>query len=147
LIAAVVGAQAESHTIHFDNRCGFGKPTLISGDKILSTGGDFTIDGPLKLAIAYAKWPCNCGLQGENCTLIETTLINPTSPGTGSGTDISLIPPHAFSGPASFMYYNGCDGKGVKCNPTCNGAAHNPSDPFLQTICLVNDVNLAITFC
>lgn len=35
-----------------------------------------------------------CGFNGEGCTLIETTLINPTSPGSGSSTDISLIPPY-----------------------------------------------------
>ena len=34
----------------------------------------------------------NCGFSGENCTLIETTLENPTTPGTGSVTDINLLP-------------------------------------------------------
>ncbi|KAF8726218.1 hypothetical protein AX14_007929 [Amanita brunnescens Koide BX004] len=39
----------------------------------------------------------SCGLDGEGCTLIENTLVNPTTPGSGSSTDIPLIPPHAFS--------------------------------------------------
>ena len=44
----------------------------------------------------------SCGLNGEGCTLIETTLKNPTSPGAGSSTDISLIPPHTFSVTSGF---------------------------------------------
>lgn len=35
----------------------------------------------------------SCGDNGEGCTLVETTLVNPTTPGSGSSTDISLIPP------------------------------------------------------
>ena len=38
-----------------------------------------------------------CGANGEQCTLVETTLRNPTSPGSGSSSDISLIPPYATS--------------------------------------------------
>ena len=44
----------------------------------------------------------SCGDNGEGCTLIETTLVNPTSPGSGSSTDISLIPPLAFSVTSGF---------------------------------------------
>ena len=43
-----------------------------------------------------------CGFNGDGCTLIETTLVNPTAPGSGSSTDISLIPPHAFSVTSGF---------------------------------------------
>ena len=35
----------------------------------------------------------NCGQSGENCSLMELTLIN----GGVSSADISLIPPHSFS--------------------------------------------------
>lgn len=35
----------------------------------------------------------NCGFNGEGCTLVETTLQNPTTAGSGSSTDLSLIPP------------------------------------------------------
>lgn len=35
--------------------------------------------------------------NGEGCTLIETTLTNPTSAGSGSSTDISLIPPYVHT--------------------------------------------------
>ena len=38
-----------------------------------------------------------CGDNGEGCTLVETTLVNPGAPGSGSSTDLSLIYPHAFS--------------------------------------------------
>ncbi|KAF9465156.1 glycopeptide [Collybia nuda] len=147
LTAAVVGVQAEHHTVRFDNRCGFGTPTLIRAGQTLSTGGDFNINGPLIAAIAYLQTG-NCGLNGERCTLIETTLVNPTSPGSGSSTDISLIPPLAFSVTSGFGYYNGCDGAGTKCdNANCNTAFHKPDDTHVQVACQSNDVNLVITFC
>ncbi|KAJ3500448.1 hypothetical protein NLJ89_g9790 [Agrocybe chaxingu] len=114
LAAAVIGVRAETHTIHFDNRCGFGTPTLIQGGNVLSTGADYTVDRPIFGAIAYLQTG-NCGFNGERCTLIETTLVNPTSPGGGSSTDISLIPPHSFSVTSGFGYYNGCDGAGADC--------------------------------
>lgn len=36
-----------------------------------------------------------CGFNGDGCTLVELTLINPdpARPGSGSSADISLIPP------------------------------------------------------
>ncbi len=43
-----------------------------------------------------------CLLNGEKCTTLEMTLVDPTAPGSGSSTDISLIAPHAFNVPASF---------------------------------------------
>lgn len=69
-----------------------------------------------------------CGAKGEGCTLIETTLVNPASPGTGSSTDINLIPPyvpsrtllikvdlwnevtysHSFSVPSGFGWATSC---------------------------------------
>ncbi|KAF9465153.1 hypothetical protein BDZ94DRAFT_411962 [Collybia nuda] len=147
LISAVVGTRAEQHTVHFDNRCGFGTPTLVRAGQILSTGGDFSINGPLTATIAYLQTG-NCGLNGERCTLIETTLINPTSPGSGSSTDISLIPPLSFSVTSGFGYFNGCDGAGADCNnANCNTAFHSPGDTQVQVACQSNDVNLVITFC
>jgi len=90
--AAAIGVQAERHVVHFDNRCGRGTPTLIQGSNVLSTGADYVSNGPLRSAIAYLQVG-NCGFNGDGCTMIETTLVNPTSPGSGSSTDITLIPP------------------------------------------------------
>ncbi|KAF9047790.1 glycopeptide [Panaeolus papilionaceus] len=147
LVLAVIGAHAETHTVHFDNRCGRGTPTLIQGGRVLSTGGDFTINGPLTAAIAYLQTG-NCGFNGDGCTLLETTLINPTSPGSGSSTDISLISPHTFSVPTGFGYYNGCNGAGADCtSANCPTAFHKPDDTHVQVACQANNVNLAITFC
>ncbi|CAA7260314.1 unnamed protein product [Cyclocybe aegerita] len=147
LAAAAVGVHAETHTIHFDNRCGFGTPTLIQGGNVLSTGGDYTVDRPIFGAIAYLQTG-NCGFNGERCTLIETTLVNPTSPGGGSSTDISLIPPHSFSVTSGFGYYNGCDGAGADCTfQGCPTAFYNPDETWKQVACQANNVNLAITFC
>ncbi|KAF8161561.1 hypothetical protein B0H34DRAFT_654122 [Crassisporium funariophilum] len=147
LVAAVIGASAERHTVHFDNRCGRGTPTLIQNGRVLSTGGDYTVNGPLRAAIAYLQTG-SCGFNGEGCTLIETTLVNPTSPGSGSSTDISLIPPLKFSVTSGFGYYNGCNGAGANCNgPNCPTAFKVPTDNHVQVACQTNDVNLAITFC
>ncbi|KAF8993011.1 Glp-like protein [Cyathus striatus] len=147
VLAFVAGVYAETHTVHFDNRCGFGTPTLIQGPNVLSTGGDFTAGGPLTAAIAYLQTG-GCGFNGEGCTLIELTLINPTSPGSGSSADISLIPPHAFSVTSGFGYFNGCDGAGADCtNPSCPTAFFQPDQTDRQVACQANNVNLAITFC
>ncbi|KAF8814051.1 hypothetical protein BYT27DRAFT_7082999 [Phlegmacium glaucopus] len=140
--------KAETHTVHFDNRCGFGTPTLIQGPNVLSTGGDFVSNGPLTAAIAIILNNRGCGFNGEGCTLIETTLRNPTSPGSGSSSDISLIPPHAFSVTSGFGYFNGCNGLGADCtSATCDTAFRNPGDTSKQVACQINDVDLAITFC
>ncbi|KAF5309381.1 hypothetical protein D9619_012482 [Psilocybe cf. subviscida] len=147
LSVAIAGAMAETHTVHFDNRCGFGTPTLIQGGNVLSTGGDFTSNGPLTAAIAYLQTG-NCGFNGEGCTLIETTLVNPTSPGSGSSTDISLISPHAFSVASGFGYFDGCDGSGADCSDgNCPSAFRQSNDNQVQVACQSNNVNLAITFC
>ncbi|QRW20844.1 hypothetical protein RhiXN_05833 [Rhizoctonia solani] len=88
---AALGVQAETHTVTFDNRCGYGTPTLIQDGRVLSTGGAYTSYGPLTAAIAYLQTGA-CGFNGENCSLLETTLVNPTCAGCGSSTDVSLIP-------------------------------------------------------
>ncbi|CAK5271655.1 unnamed protein product, partial [Mycena citricolor] len=93
---AAAGVMAEQHTVHFSNNCGFGTPTLIQGPNVLSTGGDFTSNGPLISAIAYLQTG-SCGFNGEGCTLVELTLTNGFS-----SADISLIPPHAFSVTSGF---------------------------------------------
>ncbi|PPR00151.1 hypothetical protein CVT24_005052 [Panaeolus cyanescens] len=147
LALVVAQANAETHTVHFTNNCGFGTPTLIQGPNVLSTGGDFTSNGPLVSAIAYLQTGA-CGFNGEGCTLVELTLINPTSPGSGSSADISLIAPHAFSVTSGFGYFNGCDGAGADCtNANCPTAFRNPDDTFVQVACQSDNVNLAITFC
>ncbi|KAG8690223.1 hypothetical protein FRC08_010598 [Ceratobasidium sp. 394] len=146
---AALGVAAERHVVHFDNRCGRGTPTLVQGGRILSTGGDYVSNGPLVAAIAYLQTG-NCLLNGENCSTLETTLKNPTCPGCGSSTDVSLIPPHKFSVTTGFGYYGGCDGVGNNCkSASCcpNGAFCTPTDYQSQRQCQANDVNLAITFC
>ncbi|KAI0073022.1 glycopeptide [Panus rudis PR-1116 ss-1] len=149
IVASLASQVAgETHTVTFDNRCGRGTPTLrAQNGAILSTGGAYTIRGPLIGAIAYLQTG-GCGNNGEGCTLIETTLRNPPSPGAGSSTDISLIPPHTFSVTSGFGYYNGCDRTGADCtNPNCPTAFHKPDDTHVQVACQTNDVNLVITFC
>ncbi|THH10563.1 hypothetical protein EW146_g8332 [Bondarzewia mesenterica] len=152
---AAIGVHAESHTVTFDNRCGYGTPLLKANGATLSTGGAYTSNGPLTAAIAFLQTDGNnkiltggCGDNGESCTLIETTLVNPTSPGSGSSTDISLIPPHSFSVTSGFGYYNGCDGAGADCTYSgCPTAFYQPGDTGVQVACQADNVNLAITFC
>ncbi|KAM5544729.1 hypothetical protein V8D89_001627 [Ganoderma adspersum] len=143
LIGAVVG---ETHTVHFDNRCGHGTPTLIQGGKVLSTGKDVTIDGPLVSAIAYLqtgeyKLVSDCKFNGENCTLVETTLQNVAPGNSGFQTGISLVSPHKFSVTSGFGYYGGCDGAGADCRSADCHEQHAPVS------CKADNVNLAITFC
>ncbi|KAJ3846323.1 hypothetical protein EV368DRAFT_89215 [Lentinula lateritia] len=96
--AFIIEVQAqETHTVVFTNLCGTGVPTLKVNGATLSTGGSFTSNGPLISAIAIAYLDVGCGADGEGCTMVETTLVNPTTPGSGSSTDITLIPPHSFS--------------------------------------------------
>ncbi|KEP54726.1 glycopeptide protein [Rhizoctonia solani 123E] len=158
-LVASVGVQAERHVVHFDNRCGYGTPTLIQGGRVLSTGADYVSNGPLVAAIAYlqtgscggwAQPPYYSGFNGERCSLLETTLKNPNCPGCGSSTDVSLIPPLRFSVTTGFGYYNGCDGTGNICRSAgcCPGGAFCKTDDYQsQRQCQANDVNLAITFC
>ncbi|KAJ7574143.1 hypothetical protein C8J56DRAFT_1065134 [Mycena floridula] len=141
LLSVVALVKGESHTIVFDNRCGFGTPTLIQAGVVLSTGGAYTRSGPINSAIAYLQTG-SCGFNGDGCTLVETTLVNPTCAGCGSSTDISLVGNHAFSVTSGFGYFNGCDGAGADCNgPNC------PDKWPVQVACQSNNVNLAITFC
>ncbi|KDR84622.1 hypothetical protein GALMADRAFT_133877 [Galerina marginata CBS 339.88] len=161
LAAAIVGVSAETHTVHFTNRCGRGTPKLVQAGRILSNGEDYTSNGICKQAsghnrthheptLTQGSLTGNCLLNGEHCMTIETTLVNPdpARPGSGSSTDLSLIPPLAFSVTSGFGYYNGCDGAGSSCNnANCNTAFHIPTDTFVQVGCQTNNVNLAITFC
>ncbi|KAJ3713550.1 glycopeptide [Lentinula raphanica] len=148
LVAAVfaISAQAETHTVTFTNLCGTGTPRLKANGVTLSTGGAYTSNGPLKSAIAYLD--VGCGDNGEGCTMVETTLVNPTTAGSGSSTDITLISPHSFSVTTGFGYYNGCDGAGADCtSASCSTAFHSDGDTSVQVACQTDNVNLAITFC
>ncbi|KAJ7097446.1 hypothetical protein C8R44DRAFT_889354 [Mycena epipterygia] len=148
LLAVTVGnVRAETHTVHFNNLCGFGIPTLIQGQNILSTGVTtssvaYTSNGPLNSVIAYLQTG-GCNFNGEGCTLVETTLTNGFS-----STDLSLIPPHSFSVTSGFRYLDGCDGAGADCtSPSCDTAFMDPSQTDRQVGCPTEDVNLEITFC
>ncbi|KAK7687770.1 hypothetical protein QCA50_008989 [Cerrena zonata] len=138
-LLAAVHVYAETHTIVFENHRGFGTPILkLPNGPTLSTGAAFTINGPLIGAIAFLQTG-SCGTNGEGCTVIEITLKNPSSPGTGSTV---VIDPTQFSVTTGFGYFNGCDGIGQDCtNPNC------PSPLPPNGLCPTNDVNLAIVFC
>ncbi|KAF5321957.1 hypothetical protein D9619_002149 [Psilocybe cf. subviscida] len=148
--AGFASVVAETHTVHFDNRCGFGTPFLVQGGNILSFGGDFPINAPFVDAIAFLQTG-TCGFNGEGCTTVEITLFNPTGrPNSlsGSSVDISLVPPHAFSVTTGFEYFNGCDGAGANCTSAqCPTALFHPEDTDAQVACQANNVNIAVTFC
>ncbi|KAI1786082.1 glycopeptide [Ganoderma leucocontextum] len=141
-LAALVGTVVgETHTVHFSNNCRFGIPTLIQGGVILSNGGtDYVSNGPLSSAIAYLQTG-SCGFNGENCTLIETTLVNTATLDSGSLTGISLLSPHKFSVPTGFNYFNGCNGAGADCT------SQNCPAQSAPVSCKADNVNLNITFC
>ncbi|KAJ3822535.1 hypothetical protein F5880DRAFT_1447016, partial [Lentinula raphanica] len=83
-----------------------------------------------------------CLLNGEHCTTLELTLKNPTTPGAGSSTDVTLISPHAFNVGVGFSYFNGCDGQGQTCGTaSCTSAFRTPTDYFAQTQCETNNVS------
>ncbi|KAF7376128.1 Glp-like protein [Mycena sanguinolenta] len=146
-LASTIGVvHAESHTVSFDNRCGFGTPQLIKGGSVLTTTS-YTSSGAFDAAIAYLQTG-DCLFNGENCTLLELTMTNPVATGGGSSADISLIPPHAFSVPARIEFYGGCDGIGTTCDSqSCTTAFRQPDDTWVQIACQDNNVNLLITFC
>ncbi|KAH7332966.1 glycopeptide [Rhizoctonia solani] len=145
-----VDTQAEKHTVTFKNHCGRGTPKLIREGKVLHNGGgSYTHNGPLIAAIAYLQ-NGECLLNGEKYTTLETTLKNPDSPGAGSSTDVSLIPPHKFNVAVGFRYANGCDGVGNRCgSASCcpKGAFCKPDDYECQRQCQVKNVDLVVTFC
>ncbi|KAF5376376.1 hypothetical protein D9757_008672 [Collybiopsis confluens] len=133
--ATPLQARGESHTITFANKCGKGTPTLVQSGKILSTGQPFTSSGPFEAGIAYLQTG-ECGLNGDKCTTLEMTLKTPPTPGAGSSTDVTLIPPHAFNVGVGFKYSNGCDGQGQSCEAAnCHSAFRTPTDYFAQTQC------------
>ncbi|CAE7190533.1 unnamed protein product [Rhizoctonia solani] len=142
--------QAEKHTVTFKNNCGRGTPKLIrSGNTLHSGGGSYTHNGPLMAAIAYLQTG-ECLLNGEKCTTLETTLRNPPSPGAGSSTDVSLIPPHKFNVAVEFHYAGGCSGVGNQCrSASCcpKGAFCKPDDYESQRQCQAKNVDLVVTFC
>ncbi|KAF8839744.1 hypothetical protein BDN67DRAFT_1069820 [Paxillus ammoniavirescens] len=146
-LIAAIGANAESHVIKFVNQCGYGSPVLMLNGKNVLTGDEYTSNGPFS-GIGYLQTG-DCNTNGENCTLLEMTLINPTCAGCGSSTDISLIPPHVYNVETSFAYYNGCDGVGTTCSdPNCSDSAFFvPDDNFVQVACQVDNVNLLVSFC
>ncbi|KAK0209937.1 glycopeptide [Armillaria fumosa] len=141
-------ATAESHTVKLINQCGTGTPTLSQNFVILSTGADYTATGPFESAIAWLETN-DCGFNGRYCTIVEITLKNPTAPGAGSSVDLSIIKPNnVFNVPASFSYFNGCDGQGKSCSSSdCVDAFHTATDWDALVQCEDDDVGIIITFC
>ncbi|KAJ4497890.1 glycopeptide [Lentinula lateritia] len=140
LIAAVLvtGALAETHTVVFSNLW----PTLKRNSPLIA-GIAF------QRLLATYRINAGCGADGQGCAMVKTTLVNPTTPGSGPSTDITLTPPpHSFSVTTDFGYFNGCNGAGADCISTnCPTAFHNPNDTHVQVACQSDNVNLAITFC
>ncbi|KAL1717379.1 hypothetical protein EV715DRAFT_292258 [Schizophyllum commune] len=150
LLLRSASVVAESHTIKFDNQCGYGTPTLIQGGNTLSLSdaNEYTSTGQFAAAIAYLQTG-DCKYNGEGCMTTEITLVNPSSAGSGSSVDLSLIPPLAFNVPTTFSYYGGCDGDGKTCDSDSCGvnAFFISTDYQAQVQCQEDDVNLLITFC
>ncbi|KIY43287.1 hypothetical protein FISHEDRAFT_62799 [Fistulina hepatica ATCC 64428] len=108
--------RAEQHSVNLVNNCGYG---TFSGRAERSPS-----TRPLKPPFR------------EGCTLVELTLVNPSTAGSGSSVDISLIPPLAFSVAATFSYYDGCDGTGNSCLENgCTTAFYEPDDTTVQVAC------------
>ncbi|KAH9935598.1 uncharacterized protein B0H18DRAFT_418045 [Fomitopsis serialis] len=150
LAAVALAAQtnAEYHTIRFYNACGFGTPTLLANGDVLSTGEDYTSDGPFSSAIAYLQNGNQCGYNGEHCTLMEMTMSNPTCAGCGSSVDLSLIDPHSFSYWTSFAYFNGCENTGANCPAAgCAAAFYYSDETQVQVACQADNAGLLIAFC
>ncbi|KAF8258922.1 hypothetical protein EI94DRAFT_1067736 [Lactarius quietus] len=149
LIAVITGttlSRAEFHTIYFDNQCGEGTPQIVIDGKVVSNGEDWTSNEP-QAGIAYLQTG-QCLLNGENCTLLEFNLVNPTCAGCGSSVDISLIYPHKLNVPIGFSYVNGCEDQGATCTtPDCRTAFHLSTDNQVQVACQIENVGLLITFC
>ncbi|KAF9050147.1 hypothetical protein BJ165DRAFT_1342356 [Panaeolus papilionaceus] len=136
-----LGVNAETHTIRFDNQCGFGSPRLLQKGTVLSTGDPYTHTGPFWAGIAYLQTG-NCWLNGEGCTLVEMSLANPTCPGCGSSADISLIPPFTVPFNHYISYSGGCNGQGATCSTKdCKTAFFVPDDNHVQVQCQTNDVS------
>ncbi|KAM5544733.1 hypothetical protein V8D89_001631 [Ganoderma adspersum] len=133
----------ETHTVHFESYCGYGVTLLIQGTTVLSTGHDYTSTGPLT-AIAYLQTDAKCGFNGENCTLLQTTLANPALGNSGSLTNISLTSSQAFSVSTGFYYIDGCS---CCTGANCGSSDCAPPTAPLSGSCHADNVDLAITFC
>ncbi|KAJ7311700.1 hypothetical protein DFH08DRAFT_621469, partial [Mycena albidolilacea] len=108
----------------------------------------FAINGPLVGAVAFLQTG-RCGgfggLPGSGCGIVETTLVNPSTAGANSSTDISLIFPYALNVVIGFEYFNGCDGMGTNCTDgSYPGALHLPTDTAPRIFCDTDNVNLAV---
>ncbi|KZT72183.1 hypothetical protein DAEQUDRAFT_61027 [Daedalea quercina L-15889] len=147
-VALASQAGAEYHTIRFYNACGFGTPMLLASGDVLSYGEDYTSDGAFSSGIAYLQNGDQCGYNGEDCTLMEMTITNPTCAGCGSSADISLISPHSFSYWTSFAYFDGCDNTGANCPASgCSAAFYYSDETQVQVACQAENVGLLIAFC
>ncbi|KLO16733.1 hypothetical protein SCHPADRAFT_198248 [Schizopora paradoxa] len=149
IATGVASVTAESHTIHFTNLCGFGTPIIAQNGIILSTGADFTTNGPFIDGMAYLQTG-GCGLNGEGCTIVETTLRNPTTlGGNGSCTEIVQTSTDFLSIEFSYFINNsGCITiTGGNCPANCStGLVPFPSQTECVT-CDLDNVNLAINLC
>ncbi|TFK97377.1 hypothetical protein BDV98DRAFT_514056 [Pterulicium gracile] len=136
LAFAVVGSAGERHSVGFDNACGFGTPTLISGSgEVLSTGSAHTVNAGLN-ARAFLQTG-DCGSDGARCTMVEMNL------GAQSFVDISVM--SGFSVETAFEFVNQCSGRGASCpNEDCPNAIRSPTDGSALVMCPSQDVDLLV---
>ncbi|TFK44004.1 hypothetical protein BDQ12DRAFT_717201 [Crucibulum laeve] len=128
VVAFINLAVAEQHGVTFDNQCGSGRPIITEGGSVISDGSStYTNSSSLWAGRAFLQTG-SCGSNGEGCTVVEMTLINPTST-----VDISLIPPFELSVSANqllveqqhLQYYGGID---LQC-PFEADTPHNVDNP------------------
>ncbi|KAG9310360.1 hypothetical protein JVU11DRAFT_9493 [Chiua virens] len=89
---------------------------MYNGKNVLTGSDSYTSNAFLELELPS---------DGENCTLLETTLINPTVPGGGSSMDMSLIPPISL---VSILHMT-------------------TATVLARVACQVNNINLVVAFC
>ncbi|CAD6914362.1 unnamed protein product [Tilletia controversa] len=119
-LAILATSALASHTINFSSNC---PSAVMQLPGIGNYGpGSYTFNQDVNGGIASGGQ--NCDINGTNCISVEFTLNGGYSTG-----DITLISPHAYSGPASFTMTPG--GSSATCdNPNCgpNNAFYKPDD-------------------
>lgn len=144
LAVGITAVQAESHTITQINNCGSGTPVISQNFVHVADPYSYTATSTFS-AIAWLDQG-NCDFEAVNCGMVEFTLLN----GGTSSADISLISPHTYTTPISWVYTGGCAGVGAACDSAdCpnTDAFHVSTDYSAQRQCESDDSGLTITYC
>ncbi|KAH7929521.1 hypothetical protein BV22DRAFT_119773 [Leucogyrophana mollusca] len=142
MITILFAASAQAlHTVNITNNCGYGVPTLDKFPSTTSAGTqsftNSTIQAGAFLDTGY------CGTTGGGCTTVDITMNDMLSV-----VVVDLIPPHMFSVPVAFSYFNGCDGVGASClSSGCDNAIRDPPETSGIVTCTADDAGVLITFC